>query len=336
MEMKLTADNVLLYSVIAAVAPVLFYVALIYWVDRYEKEPWWLLSAAFLWGAIPAALLALGLNTLLSLPLHALFSEGTANLASGGVVAPLVEESAKALVLFLILFIRRDELDSPLDGIIYGAMVGMGFAMVENVLYYVQAFSETGPAGLNTVVVVRGVIFGLNHALYAALTGLGIALARMSRNWLVRIGAPLLGLGTAIAFHSFHNVAMFSATWVAFLVGLTFDWGGVLLTITIIALALYQERRWMRLYLQEEVALGTLTAGEYAIVSSAARRNRHRLQLLFGEGFNSYRRSGRRFHYCSELAYRKRHHAYFGDEAGLQAISRLRRSIRELDADSHG
>ena len=58
-----------LLSLLAAAVPVLFYVALIYWVDRYEKEPWWLLATAFLWGAIPAALLALLFNTALSLPL---------------------------------------------------------------------------------------------------------------------------------------------------------------------------------------------------------------------------------------------------------------------------
>ena len=90
----MTADNVLFYSVVAAVAPVLFYVALIYWVDQYEKEPWWLLSAAFLWGAIPAVLLAIFFNTVLSLPLYTFFSEGAADLASGGAIAPVVEEVA--------------------------------------------------------------------------------------------------------------------------------------------------------------------------------------------------------------------------------------------------
>lgn len=323
----MTADNVLLYSVIAAVIPVILYVGLIYWVDRYEKEPWWLLSAAFLWGAIPGALLAVFFNSLLSLPFYAFFSESAADLASGGLVAPVVEEIAKALVLFLILVVQRHELDSPLDGIIYGAMVGMGFAMVENVLYYVSAFGENGATGWNTIVVMRGVIFGLNHALYTALTGLGIALARTSRNPWVRIGAPFLGLAAAIALHAFHNVAMFGGNWVSFFAGLTFDWGGVLLTVIIIVLALYQERRWIRDYLAEEVELGILTAEEYWMVSSAARRNRYRLRLLASDGLASYRNSGRRFHVCSELAYRKRHHAMFSDEASAKAIGRLRQLL---------
>lgn len=335
----MTGSNYLLYSVAAAVLPVLLYVGIIYWVDHYEKEPLWLLSAAFLWGAVPSALLALFFNTVLSLPFYALFSTSTAELAAGGAIAPFVEEIAKGLVLFLILFVQRHELDSPLDGIIYGAMVGMGFAMIENILYYVSYFQEFGVAGWNELVVVRGIIFGLNHALYSAMTGLGIALARMSKRWSVRIGAPLLGLAVAITLHAVHNVAMFGGTVWSFLVGVTFGWGGVVVTLLAIVLSLYQERRWIRRYLQEEVALGTLTADEYDIVHSAVRRTQHRLRLLVNEGPGAYVRSGRHFHHCSELAYRKRHHAHFNDEASLQAIASLRQRIaaaRPIELDPVG
>jgi RsiW-degrading membrane proteinase PrsW (M82 family) len=326
----LSAENYVLISILAAVLPVLFYIGLIYWVDHYEKEPLWLLSAAFVWGAIPAAILALIFNTLFSLPFYALFSEGSADLAAGGAIAPVVEEIVKGLALFLILVVQRHELDSPLDGIIYGAMVGMGFAMVENVLYYTTYFSERGASGWNELVLVRGVIFGLNHALYSSLTGLGIALAQLSRSWAVRIAAPLLGLFAAIALHAVHNVAMFTGSVAGFLTGLTFGWGGVLLTLIIIVFSLYQERRWMRHYLAEEVGLGTLSTEEFDRISSAARRSRHRMGLLFNEGVGSYRLAGRRYHKLSELAYRKRHHAHFQDETSSQAITILRQSIVDL------
>ncbi len=327
MDGSLTADNVFFYSLLAAAAPVLLYAGLIYWVDRYEKEPLWLLSAAFLWGAIPAALLALIANLILSVPLYFLFDERTAEMAAAGVFAPFVEEIAKGVVLFVILIFRHHELDSPLDGIIYGAMVGMGFAMVENVLYYMAAFAEQGQAGWEVVVGMRGIIFGLNHALYAAMTGLGIALARLTPNRAARILLPIMGLATAIFLHAFHNVAMYSGTRNSFLAGLLFDWGGVLLTLAIIVLALYQERRWMRHYLAEEVTVGTLTAEEYHLVSSAARRNRYKLRALLNEGVGSYRRSGRRFHAYSELAYRKRHQAHFPSEEGAAAVAQLRERL---------
>jgi RsiW-degrading membrane proteinase PrsW (M82 family) len=322
------AANVFLLSLLAAAVPVLLYVGLIYWVDRYEKEPLWLLSAAFLWGAVPAALLALLFNTLLSAPFYLLMDSAPAELVSGGLLAPIIEETAKAIILFLILFFWRQELDSPIDGLIYGAMVGMGFAMVENVLYYVAAFDEGGQAAWNVTVVMRGLVFGLSHALYTSLTGLGIAIARLTPNPALRIIAPLAGLASAIALHAFHNIAMFGGTSLTFLAGLTFDWGGVALTAVLIALILYQEREWMKHYLADEIALGTLTTDEYNLVRSAARRNRRRLGLLLSHGPNAYRLSGRRYRECSELAYHKRHHAVFGDERSLAAAERLRASLR--------
>ena len=60
---------VLILSIIAAIVPTMFFVGIIYWFDRYEKEPWWLLVAAFLWGAVPAILISFVLNTTLSVPL---------------------------------------------------------------------------------------------------------------------------------------------------------------------------------------------------------------------------------------------------------------------------
>jgi protease PrsW len=325
----ITDDNILFFSIVAAVMPVLFYVGLIYWSDRYEKEPWWLLAATFLWGAIPAALLAVISNTILAAPVYLYIDGGAAEIFSGGIIAPVVEEIAKGLVLFGILFFWRHELDSPLDGIIYGAMVGMGFAMVENVLYYYSAFQEGGQGGWNFVVLMRGLLFGLSHALYSAMTGLGITVARLSTSWWVRILAPCLGILVAIALHAMHNLAMFSGTWAGFLVGLSFDWGGLLLTATIIFLALRQERHWMRQYLHEEVAWGTLSLAEYHLVHSAMLRNRFRLRLLVSEGVSAYFRSGRRFHYCSELAYRKHHHSLFGDALSRAAIERLRKILAD-------
>lgn len=328
----MTNDNVWLYSILAAALPVLFFVVLIYWVDRYEKEPWWLLSAAFLWGAIPSVILALVFNALFSVPFYLVADTATADTVAGSAIAPVVEESAKAVILFAILFFWRHELDSPLDGIIYGAMVGMGFAMVENAVYYQQAFIGDGPEGWNALVLMRGVIFGLNHALYASMTGLGIALARMSRSWLVKLAAPLLGLACAIVLHAFHNFTMLSNSFVAFLTGVTSDWGGIILIVLIMILALQQERRWLRDYLKEETELGLVPPQHYGLVVTAAGRNRHRVGLLAQQGLSAYRHSGRLFHRYSELAYRKHHFELFADERSAEAIERLRREIAELSA----
>jgi len=53
--------------------------------------------------------------------------------------APIVEESAKAFILFVLFFWKKDEFDGIVDGIVYAGMVGLGFAMTENILYYGRA-----------------------------------------------------------------------------------------------------------------------------------------------------------------------------------------------------
>ncbi|MFO7663136.1 MAG: PrsW family glutamic-type intramembrane protease [Chloroflexota bacterium] len=199
--------------------------------------------------------------------------------------------------------------------------------MIENVLYYSAAFQEGGQSTWNVVVFLRGVIFGLSHALYSAMTGLGIALSRVSTHIMVKILAPFLGLAVAIALHAFHNFAMFTGTSLGFLAGLSFNWGGVLLTAAIIFLALRQERRWMKRYLSEEVHRGTMTDAEYYLVRSAYRRNRFRFQQLITLGPGAYVRSGRYFHQCSQLAYRKHHFNLFGDPKSQATIERLRTTV---------
>ena len=60
--------------------------------------------------------------------------------------APIVEEALKAAILVRFYLARKDEFDGVVDGVIYAAMVGLGFAFAENVDYYGRAFQQGGPA----------------------------------------------------------------------------------------------------------------------------------------------------------------------------------------------
>ncbi|MEZ4713991.1 MAG: PrsW family intramembrane metalloprotease [Caldilineaceae bacterium] len=107
------------------------------------------------------------------------------------------------------------EFDDSLDGLIYGAMVGFGFAMTENFLYFVSSFDAGAPGQFTFLVFLRSILFGINHALYTGLTGLSFGLARNSprpyAGWLY----PLLGLLAAIFVHGLHNfgITLVSASW---------------------------------------------------------------------------------------------------------------------------
>ena len=131
-------------SVAAAVIPTLLYTWLVWLCDRYEREPWPLLAAAFLWGAIPAIVLSLVAELILHVPLGALRSSTARDLVAAGGIAPLVEEPIKAAALLGVFWFAHQEFDDILDGIVYGALVGFGFAMTENFFYFVSVLLERG------------------------------------------------------------------------------------------------------------------------------------------------------------------------------------------------
>ena len=127
----------LLIGLICACLPVPLYVMLLLWIDRYESEPLWMLATAFFWGAAIAVFFAFILNTANEVIVASATNNSRIGENFGAVIsAPIVEESAKALILFVLFFWKRDEFDGIIDGIIYAGMVGLGFAMTENIAYY--------------------------------------------------------------------------------------------------------------------------------------------------------------------------------------------------------
>ncbi len=276
--------SILLFAIVAALIPTLIYIGVVYWADRYEKEPFWLLSATFLWGAIPSIVVAYIFNTALSLPVYLILGEGfAAEATTATLIAPLVEESIKGLILLGIFLFWRHEIDSPLDGIIYGAMVGLGFGMVENVYYFINQYNLGGMEAMSVNIFFRAVIFGLNHALFTGFTGLGIAVARMSPNLGIKFITPMLGWGTAVFLHFLHNLTVSIGD--GFVCAAVFlDWGGVWVLIAIIIGAIWQERSWLRKYLGEEIALGTLTQTQCNLACSGIQRFTHSASICLAKG----------------------------------------------------
>lgn len=327
--MQITSSSAILLSAAAAIIPALFYATIIYWFDRYEKEPMWLLSATFFWGAIPSIVLALLASLTFSAPLQSIVGPDVTNTTMAVLVAPPVEETVKAIALVAIFVLLRHEVDSLLDGIIYGAMVGIGFAMVENFFYFVTVYQTEGPGTWGTTIFLRAIVFGLNHSLFTSITGLGMAIARFSAEQAVRILAPLAGWSLAVFLHALHNLGASSGGLLCFILPVT-DWGGVVLLALIIAWALLQERRWIRDYLRDEVAHGTLTPEQYHIACSTRRRFAHRLQILATHGLRAYLLVTRFYRLCSELAYKKHHYVLLQEPKSEELTRELRDSLHTL------
>ncbi len=259
-----------LISLAAAIIPTLIYSSAVYLADRYEREPFWLLAAAFFWGALPAILASL-IGALLVGDSVSTAAPGsvTAALVEGSIVTPIIEEVAKAVALFAIFLWARREFDDVLDGMIYGAMIGFGFAMTENLLYFIGAFNSGGFRTLSTVIFLRTILFGFNHAMYTSLTGIGLGLARNRPSVVVSSFYIIGGLMAAIVAHGLHNfgvtITMLQSVNILFSIALAAV--GIALLLGVLRLSWQREREIFRVQLADEVGQ-TFSALEYQVLTT--------------------------------------------------------------------
>src|ERR1043165_6551942 len=150
-----TGPIAFLIGLVTATIPVPLYVILVLWIDRYESEPAWMLATAFFWGALVATFVAYLINSTGGAIDSALAGPAAGNTFALVISAPIVEECTKATILFIFFFFKKDEFDGVIDGIVYGSLVALGFAMTENVLYYAKAALGGGGA-LSVTLFLRG------------------------------------------------------------------------------------------------------------------------------------------------------------------------------------
>ncbi|MCM3872554.1 MAG: PrsW family intramembrane metalloprotease [Pyrinomonadaceae bacterium] len=280
-----TGPVALLIGLVCATIPVPLYLMLVLWIDRYESEPLWMLATAFFWGALVAVFIALILNTVSSLGVAVITESMEAGQAFGAVVsAPIVEESAKAFILF-VLFFKKDEFDGVVDGIVYAAMAGLGFAMTENIQYYGRAVMEAGGGGLTAVLILRGTLSPFAHPLFTSMTGIGLGLARQSRNTFVKLSMPVLGLFMAISLHAIWNGSAVLFGGLGFLFTyLLIMVPAFVIILAVIAVALRREGRVVKEFLIPDFQGGRLTQQEYERMCTIRGR--------MGASFNAFSRGG--------------------------------------------
>lgn len=256
------------YAAMATGAVLAFPAVLVYMtvprlLDRYDPEPAWALMMVFVWGALAGCGLAAPVNTVVG----ALAGETVATVVS----APISEEIFKGLALWAMFSLWRREFDGVIDGIIYATFVALGFAAVENVVYYSTARLESHDA-LTATFILRGMVTPWAHPLFTSMTGIGFGLSRESTRGALRWLGPPLGLFVAILLHGLWNgVAALSTTLRVPLALLLLPlWLLFVLAFMVMVLVLVLRRgRIIREHLQDEVLMGFLSAQELALVSSA-------------------------------------------------------------------
>jgi RsiW-degrading membrane proteinase PrsW (M82 family) len=178
------------HAVVLALCPMAIVLPVMLWLDRVEPEPRSALVHAFLWGATISVLVA----SIVNATVGAIGGDVLASILS----APFIEEAMKAGgILFAV---RRREVDGPMDGIVYAGWTAVGFAVVEDVEYFVRASSE---GHLAAVFVLRGLLSPFAHPLFTAWTGLAVGLA-VSRGRPV-FPSILWGYALAVLSHALWN-----------------------------------------------------------------------------------------------------------------------------------
>lgn len=321
-----------------AVLPVPLLLAAFRWLDRVEPGPWRNLLFSFAWGACAAALIAIVANSFATQWIATTTADPTgADTLGATVIAPVVEESAKAAAVLLVFLFRRRDFTGILDGVVIAGVTATGFAFTENILYLGTAHGAdqlTGDSGMASVTAatffVRIVMSPFAHPLFTVLTGIGFGIAALStdRQRFRRVLLPPAGLLLAMGMHALWNGSTtlgqygFIAVYAAFMVP---AFG---LLTWLVVWTRQRELRTVRTELPAYAVAGWLTPAEpFALGSMRARRLARQYARRYG-GRPAAREVAQYEAYATSLAF-LRHRGRRG-RAGTDFVTRERELLLEL------
>jgi len=254
-------------SALAAIIPMLSYLLIIWWADRYDREPFWLVLKNYLWGALGAVTFAIVWSVLIS-ALVSVFVKDEIHLGNIEtiLVAPFVEEITKGAFLFLT--IRNKKFDNITDGIVYGGAIGLGFGMTENFLYFIT-YGDT-LANWMLIVIIRTLFSAVMHCVSTATFGAFLAYSRFKKASL-KIFYVLTGLIIAIFIHLAWNLSVsFEQTT---LLGFLFMIFTIAIFISVFAISISGERKIIFIELLDEAQTGLIPM-EHLHILNSPKRNR--------------------------------------------------------------
>ena len=196
----------LVLIVLAAVAPALLVGTLTALLTRPDGRQVAGALVAFLWGALAATFVASNLNDFALAHAPAVVGATLADVLVPALIGPAVEELVKAAGFVAVALVARGALRGVRGRIAAGVFIGFGFAVAENVSYYLLAAVQGGYDGLGRAIWLRGVVQSANHAVFAAAAGAAIGWAddRELRGY-ARARVVALGLLAAIVLHAIWN-----------------------------------------------------------------------------------------------------------------------------------
>jgi len=343
-------------SVLAALTvpliPAIGIMLLVNFIDRYEREPWFLRLAAFLWGAIIAIPPSLLIEQNGDAIMQNVLGPDASNLVRAvfqGLNAGIPEETVKGLGLLLLFLVLRDQFDNVTDGIVYGALIGAGFAMVENFVY----FATNSKNFLLFLIVGRVVLGWLSHSTFTVCFGAALGYVRHTRVRWRQVVVPLVGYLCAVGLHSVFDFIDFYASALVLaspnnpsvtlfsLVAIIGDYIPPFIAQMVILYflikSLTHEAAVIREFLAPEVSNGVVRVDEYALLQNSFQRTKKERQVLFRYGIKQWLLVKALYQTEIGLAFRK-WHVSMGDKPKFgyrrqpedvyrQLIGRLRQQV---------
>lgn len=254
----------------------------VYRLDLFEREPATVVAAAFSWGAVVATSLSLPGNEALFGLMAKLGSPDLVARWGPALASPFIEETLKVLGVVVLVLIARDQLDSPLDGMVYGALAGLGFQVVENFIYCINAIALAGGdrevVPVLGVLVVRALVGLWSHAAYTAIAGYGIGyfVCRTERSVAHRLAVAASCFVAAVVAHLVWNSPLLIEAFgegAGLLLGLLLKGiPVVILLVVMYRMARSQEATWFRAAVSEEVGTDVLLQDELDELMTLDRR----------------------------------------------------------------
>jgi protease PrsW len=240
-------------SLLIAAIPMVFYLMVIWKLDRYDREPIWLVTLNFLWGAVGAVIFGYIGSLLLLKSLTPMFYTSIGENQIGAIiVAPVIEEIAKGAFLLFVTSPLKD-FDNMTDGVVYGASIGLGFGMTENFLYFFYATQNIEQ--LLQLIIIRSILSAVMHACSTAAFGAFIGYAKFhskkSKKWLI-----FTGFVVAMLIHFVWNYSVTIGN--IFIIGALFVGSAVIVIFILFQVSLSNESKLIKNELADEANLGTI------------------------------------------------------------------------------
>lgn len=283
-----TEDTIAQSARLAAPTAIVYSVLFI-WLDRFrpQRPLVWLLT--FGWGGAVATWCSLHINTWMGQQMATTAADADTGSRAAIFSAPFSEEATKATVLFLLIILFRRQIVSRLSIVTLAGLSAIGFAFVENIIYYgrVISYATTDISVANPeeavaeLVMLRGVYTSFGHPLFTMMTATGLAVALQARSRIVRIAAPLGGFMLAVAGHmlfnglaSTHPPSALKPHWIVALILV-----GLIVISLIVSVA--QQGRLLRHRLADHVDAGWLSERDVELFSGPFRRANYLFKSLF-------------------------------------------------------